>query len=520
MHLENEGSFGRLSIVSTLNRKIISRSAVLFALGILLAVVPLPTMSFSTTSVLSRIPLPVLSEVSAAEKPNTGLPDIGAEANRLSGVQVGLDSFNAIGILFEVLPSEPVFIRTRSPEGTWNSWRELEIELDEGPEAGSLENNSGTESYGTEPIWVQDAVGYELNLDPGDAASAEVALVRDEMQRSATETTPIAGASISRPFDIHTRGEWGARPTSTSTGSTVKLAVIHHSASSNSYSPEQVPEVLRSIQAYHMDGRGWADIAYNFVVDKYGGVWEGRGGGIEAPVIGAHAMGFNTNSVGVMVLGDYTATTPSDVAIESVSQVIGWKMAIHGVDPSSRVAFTSAGSTSIPANQVVDLSRVVGHQDVGATGCPGSIYNSLSHIRIRARDWANHVRAVAGEPSLGDQPAPVQPPVGMPNRAPIAAVEEVVVKGKQVTISGWALDADSVKPLILVTFNGVEMVRPQVVLNRLNIWNFFKQLVDQNSGWSETVSTPSGTYDVCVYVADVASRDVWAGVKCSSAIVK
>ncbi|MEZ5239760.1 MAG: N-acetylmuramoyl-L-alanine amidase [Microthrixaceae bacterium] len=123
----------------------------------------------------------------------------------------------------------------------------------------------------------------------------------------------------------------------------MKLAVVHHSVSSNSYSQAQVPSVIRGIQAYHMDGRGWDDIGYNFVVDRYGGIWEGRGGGATEPVVGAHASGFNTGTVGVMLLGDFSSAQPTSASVQSAGRVIGWKLPSMTRSPraasrSSRVA--------------------------------------------------------------------------------------------------------------------------------------------------------------------------------------
>ncbi len=81
---------------------------------------------------------------------------------------------------------------------------------------------------------------------------------------------------------------------------------MHHSVTQNDYAPADVPGILRSIQAFHIDGRGWNDIAYNFAVDKFGGIWEARGGGITNAVIGGHAMGANSETTGVVTLGDFT----------------------------------------------------------------------------------------------------------------------------------------------------------------------------------------------------------------------
>ena len=63
--------------------------------------------------------------------------------------------------------------------------------------------------------------------------------------------------------------------------------------------------MMRSIYAYHTQTRGWGDIGYNFIVDKFGRIFEGRYGGLTSTVIGAHAGGFNTDTFGVSMLGNY-----------------------------------------------------------------------------------------------------------------------------------------------------------------------------------------------------------------------
>ena len=212
--------------------------------------------------------------------------------------------------------------------------------------------------------------------------------MRDRAVRVVAESTPLAGAATSpAPFPISPRSAWNVRSTSTSTASALKMAVVHHTASTNSYSPSQVPGILRSTQAYHMDARGWSDIGYNFLVDRFGGIWEGRGGGMGRAVIGAHAAGFNTGSVGVSVIGNFTDVAVPSAAREAIARVVGWRLESYGVDPRAASYFTSGGSTSIPAGQVVYRPNVVGHRDVGSTGCPGSIHNSLQWIRDRARTW-------------------------------------------------------------------------------------------------------------------------------------
>ena len=84
----------------------------------------------------------------------------------------------------------------------------------------------------------------------------------------------------------------------------VHMVFVHHTDTPNGYAPGDVPAIIRSIYTYHVRSNGWNDIGYNFLVDAYGRVFEGRAGGIDRPVIGAQTQGFNTGSVGIAVIGN------------------------------------------------------------------------------------------------------------------------------------------------------------------------------------------------------------------------
>ena len=352
------------------------------AVGLVALMAPLPGLEFLEVSVGATVALPQVEPAS---------PDAVAEAqaaadeplgdDRVQAVEPSTSEFSVIGLAFDEVPEQPVMVRVKEPDGTFGPWQELHADLFEGPD--------GPSSVATEPFWVGEGVGYEVNLGAQDAPDAEVLLVREEQQRAVGDSTPVAGAA-SNPLGIRPRSDWGARAPggSIGMGSTNKLAVVHHSASSNSYSSGDVPGILRGIQAYHMDGRGWSDIAYNFVVDKYGTLWEGRAGSLESPVIGAHAAGFNTDTVGIMVLGDFVGTEPSAASLEGVSQIAGWRLGTYGVEPSGSTTYISNGNPRFPAGTPVNMANVVGHGDTGYTDCPGSISSHLGSIRARASQFA------------------------------------------------------------------------------------------------------------------------------------
>ncbi len=481
--------------------RILRRCAVLFGFGLLLAVVPIPAVSFNMASVGA-----VEDVVGATPMTDQDLAAAQAAADepigddRVVAAAEPADEFTAIGFTFDTPPEAPVMVRIRDAAGQLGEWQELEVNLDDGPDAGSPEAGRS----GTEPLWVRDATGYEVSLASTDVSGARTVTVHDELQRTAVDATPIADAAAPNPFGVNLRSAWGARAAlSTSYGSVARMAVVHHSDSSNSYSPAEVPGILRSIQAYHMDGQGWSDIAYNFVVDKYGGVWEGRAGGIAEPVIGAHAMGFNTNTVGVMVIGDYTTAAPTAAALESVSQVIGWKLALGGYDPASEGTFTSGGSTSIPAGQVVRLPRVVGHQNVGATSCPGSIQVHLPSIRNRSQQWTDYIRPmVTGQPKGYIDQLALDPQFG-----------KNVLRAR-----GWAFDPDVDGQIdVDVVFNGSSKVRLLANNRRPDVAAAFGQ--GEWSGYDRAIPMAPGSWQVCVEAVGVGSGGSYS-LGCRQIVVK
>src|SRR6185295_6964874 len=114
------------------------------------------------------------------------------------------------------------------------------------------------------------------------------------------------------------------------------------------------------------------DIGYNFLVDRYGTVYEGRGGGMTRNVIGAHALGFNTGTVGVSLIGNFQDATPPPVMQAALVRLLAWRLDVAHVDPLSSVVYTSGGNAKFRAGKVVTLRAISGHRDTGPSECPGS----------------------------------------------------------------------------------------------------------------------------------------------------
>ena len=93
-----------------------------------------------------------------------------------------------------------------------------------------------------------------------------------------------------------------------------------------------MPGILRSIYAYHTQSRGWSDVGYNFLVDRFGRIWEGRYGGVDRPVVGAHTLGYNDDSFAMSAIGNFELVQPSQAMIEAYAALFAWKLSLHGVD--------------------------------------------------------------------------------------------------------------------------------------------------------------------------------------------
>lgn len=293
-------------------------------------------------------------------------------------------SFTMLGVSWEGDQEAVARVRVRTDAG-WGPWTELESEDEDAPDQGSPENGEDAKiRMATKPLWVGKAEGYEV---VAPRVKLQVHLVRESGSRLKLRPAPRAGAAGQPP--IGDRGSWGARPPSAipSVASELKMAFVHHTAGSNTYGYDDVPRVLRGDQAYHMDVRGWNDIGYNFMVDRFGRIWEGRAGGIDRAVIGAHAEGFNTGSTGVAVLGTFTSVDPPPAAVDAVSRLLGWKLFIHGVD--------SGGTTTMAGGR--GFNNISGHRDSKATDCPGAqLFNRLPEIRASARRYAGPSDAQLG----------------------------------------------------------------------------------------------------------------------------
>lgn len=202
------------------------------------------------------------------------------------------------------------------------------------------------------------------------------------------------GAPRAKPYigprpGIVTRRGWGADESLRGRGfvytKKIKAAFVHHTSTGNNYSCSQAPSVIRGIYRYHVKSMGWRDIGYNFLVDKCGTIYEGRAGGVAKAVLGAHTLGFNSNSMGVAVIGSYNSSKPSGAAVKAVAKLTAWKLGLYGANPRGKTYLTSGGGNLYPKGKSVRLNVISGHRDGFATDCPGKrLYAKLGSARSSA----------------------------------------------------------------------------------------------------------------------------------------
>ena len=295
-------------------------------------------------------------------------------------------------------------VRVRT-DGEWSEWFEIGAE-EGGPDEGTPDAESSQVRGGTEAVWIGDAEAVQVSF-AGQAAQAEdvslvligseeVAVPADALFEATTidatsasfTNAPVAAATT---INVIPRSVWGARPQVCRPDVASRLvgAVVHHTAGSNSYSNQaQAMQQIRNDQRYHIEGRGWCDLGYNFVVDKWGNIYEGRAESLTKPVVGVHAGGFNTGTVGVSMLGTYT-DAPSAATQRAVAQIIGFRLGAYGLSPQGSMTYwTNGGDNSRYRGQSVTLPRVFGHRDVAYTACPGNGgYAALGNIRALAESF-------------------------------------------------------------------------------------------------------------------------------------
>lgn len=164
----------------------------------------------------------------------------------------------------------------------------------------------------------------------------------------------------------------------------VRFLLVHHTETPNGESGSKAIQRLRGIHAYHTSAeKGWADIAYNFLIDAEGTVWEGRAGSLDGPVIGDATGGNQGFDQLACLIGSFMTVEPTPAALDATTNLLAWLARRYGVAiDSDEVSFVSRGSNKWPKGRTVVTTPIAGHRDMSQTSCPGDAFYPLLAARL------------------------------------------------------------------------------------------------------------------------------------------
>lgn len=390
----------------------LTRAAVTAAL-VVPATIALPTVSAPAAAphpvppVVQQIALlpagPGSQAASAPAAPGAGLASATTGRVAVQTPERATRPFRLVGLTWAGDTPEGMQVQVRlRTAGAWGGWEALEVS-DDGPDPGA---EGSAVRQGVQPMLAPGSDGVQVRVT--SATGAAPAGLRLELvdpgtspADGAVQPTPAstAAAAASTP-PIVTRAQWGAdeslRNSAPRYSATVRVGFVHHSASSNSYwqrtgwSLADAARDIRAIYAYDTRGLGWSDIAYNFLVDMAGRIYEGRAGGVDKAVLSAATGGFNTDTMAVAALGNLQDASPSSALVDGIARILAWKLDLFHRDAMGSTTLTSAGggTSRTSAGERVTITNVSGHRDVGMTACPGQyLYPQLSAIRQKVRTY-------------------------------------------------------------------------------------------------------------------------------------
>ena len=458
----------------------------------------------------------VESPKKSAPKKQTPQREVVSEPQAVTGV-------GTVGVTWQAgedVADDSITLQVRTQQdGAWSDWSDLTYHDEHGPDPDSVEGQKarpgtdGTVVGDVDQVQVRVEVAdgelpADLKLavvDPGESvATEEEAPAIDTAELEAppsaadqtyaelpVEETPVeeqpvedTGTDDAAPADdtvalqattvtpkpmIYSRAQWGAdekmRDSSSLSYFEVHGGFVHHTVNANDYKRKDVPAIIRSIYAYHVRSRGWSDIGYNYLVDRFGRIWEGRYGGVDRPVVGAHTLNYNSYSFAMSAIGNYETAQPSQATLEAYGALMAWKLSLHGV---------SAGST-LQRIGTKNFQAINGHRDAASTACPGKyLYAKIPEIRRLAAaaqaDWSgrNLQPNLVGTPApdliarrVSDQQAIILPiettPTGVALGKPVATGLSLKKSTAVLSVGDW--DRDGFNDIVTRSKKGALRVR-------------------------------------------------------------
>lgn len=295
------------------------------------------------------------------------------------------EPFIAFSVAIEGTRIDPqlveVSVQTKQ-NGTWSKeWQSVEHNSDADNSAVKMMTNMLELDKNTSTLRVRfDIKSKDIRLKkakirlfaPGNISTGSV--IKNLELRSACNMPPSVSRAVwGTQWNLTDNNIYKGTPSY----STVTHLIVHHSASNNTSS--NWAAVVASYFDLHVNTNGWSDIGYNWLISPDGQLFVGRGGGNN--VIGAHMCGYNTNTMGVCLIGNFMSLEPSQLALNRLTQILSWKASEARIDP--------LGLSAIRSNYAT-MNNISGHKDGCApsyTECPGNLLHpKLPFIRLDVKN--------------------------------------------------------------------------------------------------------------------------------------
>ncbi|MBV7411531.1 S-layer homology domain-containing protein [Dermabacteraceae bacterium TAE3-ERU27] len=350
-----------------------------------------PRRALLASAALAAVPMTVYAGDSESVTHTVKKPSRRRSRRSLTDFRSVSGTFNLVALSWPGLRTPEVLrLRARYADGSASGW------ISPHP----LPTDRGDTDTATNPVWTGDAVAVELEarLDGGDFTGELAVHLLDSRPLpgdggvGSGGTAPFSpGPTAIRPGPgappVIGRAAWGAdesRGRETSSAGYLRACFVHHSEGANDYTPAQSAQIVRAIHYFHTGARGWSDVGYNVLIDRYGQIFEGRKGGLLRPIVGSHALGFNTGSFGVCLLGSFVDEPAPAPALDAAADVIAWKLGGSFIwDVTDRVNWrVNVSGTPFKKRSIAEVPVLGAHRDVNYTDCCGdALYAQLDRLR-------------------------------------------------------------------------------------------------------------------------------------------
>lgn len=254
--------------------------------------------------------------------------------------------------------------------GSWGPWQPL---IEDGADVEHAAFVSGL-------VWAADADAYQVRVPAGARRARAMAI-------DTTSADAPRGHAASAETAVLSRAAWGADESlrrGTPTYYAAQKLTVHHTATRNDDTDPAA--TVRAIYEWHVNGNGWDDIGYQYLIDEAGRVYEGRWSGTDGDpahdtagrvVTGAHVGGMNSGNVGIALLGTLSDRQPTPAARGALEQLLRELTARHAISPTGSSTYVNPVSGATRT-----LPNIPGHRDWEATECPGAaLYALLPSVR-------------------------------------------------------------------------------------------------------------------------------------------